>query len=66
MVDEVVVPQTKPFWKSKTLWFNAVAGVVTVFWPEVSKFLTPEQAGAIVIIGNAILRLVTVAPVGGK
>lgn len=53
----------KPFYLSKTLWFNAIVAVAAVFWPEVQKHISPEQAGAIVALGNVVLRFMTDSPV---
>ncbi len=55
----------KPFWKSKTLWFNVAAAAIV--WICSDNGLTPEQlvayATTIITAGNALLRLVTVEPV---
>lgn len=55
----------KPFWQSKTLWVNAAVAIGAVFWPEVQKVLTPEQAGLLVAVVNFGLRLITTQPVTG-
>lgn len=63
MGEVVVQGQAKAFWRSKTLIFNAIAAAAVVFWPEVQRYLTPEQAGAIVVAANVLLRFVTDSPV---
>lgn len=56
----------KPFWKSKTILVNVIAGVILYFFqmPEVGA--APELS-AIVLAGvNLLLRIVTKEPVGIK
>lgn len=54
----------KPFWKSKTLWFNlitialGVVQVVTEVYP-----LPVEVLGLVNGVGNVLLRVVTSEPV---
>lgn len=63
----MIVP--KPFWQSKTLWLNVGFGVATALWPYLQKVLTPEEAGAVVVIANMLVRFFTTQPVtvtGGK
>lgn len=55
---------SKPFWASKTLWVNAIAGVAavsTAFGLDLG--LNPEAqtaiVGGIMAIANMVLRLVT-------
>ena len=56
----------KPFWKSKTILVNVVAGVVLYFigMPEVGA--TPELSAMILAGVNLILRAVTSDPIGIK
>lgn len=63
------MPETKPFWKSKTLWFNLLAGILMVVDQnaEFIQNLLGENAyawlAAVVAGGNAFLRVITKAPV---
>jgi hypothetical protein len=58
----------KDFWKSKTLWFNALALIVIVveafgyadFVPDEN---IAEYAAAVITIANVILRFVTREPI---
>lgn len=65
------MPETKPFWKSKTLWFNLLAGVLMLV-DQNAEFLQNilgENAyawvAAVVAAGNAFLRALTNKPVAG-
>ena len=49
----------KPFWESKTFWFNFVVGVVALFWGDVKPYVSPEVAGLVVVAGNLVLRALT-------
>lgn len=51
--------ETKPWYKSKTIIFNILMGIITILWPYFKEYITPEQAGAFVVIGNMILRVLT-------
>lgn len=52
---------SKPFYKSKTLWFNLLAGAGAMFVPggAFEHVLGPTEVGLIMGIGNALLRFVT-------
>jgi hypothetical protein len=56
----------KPFWMSKTLWFNFLAGAATYLLNHSGAFsalgLTPEWQTTIILAVNVILRCVTNAP----
>jgi len=61
--------ETKPFYKSKTLWANLLAGLAAILTSFGFTFgLDPENQtaiiGGIMAIANMLLRLTTVAPVG--
>jgi len=62
---------TKPFWTSKTLIFNVIAGAVVVAgYFGYADFIPDEKAMALIMaIVNMVLRFVTTQPVsllGGK
>jgi hypothetical protein len=58
----------KPIWQSKTFWFNIVMAVVTMS-DHASAFgaVMPAEVGEalpyVVMVGNLILRVLTVGPV---
>jgi hypothetical protein len=58
---------SKPFWQSKTLWWNALAIVVTVAGSTAFQALLPANwmayDAAIVSVGNIVLRFVTTQPI---
>ena len=56
----------KPFWKSKTILVNVVAGLVLYFigMPEVGA--APELSVLVLAVINLILRAVTSDPIGVK
>lgn len=67
---ELKVVAAKPWWQSKTLWFNAlVAGLLVL---EVNfALLQPYLSGSVyawfsttLAVGNAMLRVITAAPLG--
>jgi hypothetical protein len=62
-------PETKPFWQSKTLWVNVIAGVATVAGVfKLDLGLTPEVqaelATGILAVVNIVLRFTTKTAVG--
>ena len=62
-------PETKPFWQSKTLWVNVLAGVATVAGVfKLDLGLTPEVqaelATGILAVVNIVLRFTTKTAVG--
>lgn len=66
---EPVLAVPKPWWKSKTLWFNILVAAllaVEMNLPNLQDFIEPEQyaylLGAVNLI-NVVLRAVTKAPV---
>jgi len=64
------VPVVKPWYASKTLWVNAVAGLAAVTGAlGLDLGLDPDTqvalVGGILAVVNIVLRLVTKAPVGG-
>lgn len=62
----------KPFWKSKTIWFNACMGIFTFVSMNMEQFkagMTPEGfqiLATVITLGNVILRAFTEQPVGTK
>jgi len=61
--------ETKPFWQSKTLWVNVIAGVATVAGVfKLDLGLTPEVqaelATGILAVVNIVLRFTTKTAVG--
>lgn len=63
--------ETKPWFASKTLWANLIAGAVTLagaFGVDVG--LDPDAqaslVGGIMVVVNIALRFVTTQPLGGK
>ena len=56
----------KPFWKSKMILFNVVAGVAIYFFnmPEVGA--SPELLAMVTAAINVALRVITKEPVGLK
>lgn len=62
-------PETKPWYLSKTLIVNVLAGLATVLGVfKIDVGLTPEVQAQLVVgilaVANIVLRLVTKAPVG--
>lgn len=54
-----MVEYSKPFYKSKTLWFNAVTGILAAFQAVVPS----EYVVLVNVVGNILLRFVTTQPV---
>jgi len=56
----------KPFWKSKTILFNVIAGAVLYFvqMPEVGA--APELSALVLAGANLVLRAVTKEPISTK
>lgn len=56
--------------ESWTVWFNVLVGVATFFWPTLQSHISPEEAGAFVVVGNLLLRIfktqTAIAPIGGE
>ena len=51
---------TKTFWHSKTLWVNALMGIALIVQAATgTAWLDTEAQGAIVVIVNLILRIIT-------
>ena len=58
-----VLVTPRKWYSSKTLWANtiaAVAGLIQYFGP--GFLIPPEEQGAILVVVNIILRIVTKAP----
>lgn len=49
----------KPFWLSKTLWLNALAGVALFVQAKTGFVVSPEIQGYLLIAINAGLRAIT-------
>jgi len=62
------IQETKAWWKSKTIIFNVVSGLVGIATAlQADKGLPPhttEIFSTIVMVGNIILRLITDKPLG--
>ena len=62
---DVYVTETKPWWKSKTLWFNAIVGALAALEASanmIQPYLPSNVYGyglMLLIAGNAVLRIVT-------
>jgi len=56
----------KAWWRSKTLWVNLVAGVALLVQSQFGFVLDGEVQGAILMLINFALRLITNEPVGLK
>lgn len=55
--------QPKPFWESKTLWLNVVAGLVIVLQLALNQQLVPVQYQELALaVLNILLRLKTNQP----
>jgi hypothetical protein len=52
--------------KSRTFWFNAITGAITVIDALNGKVIPVEISGAVVAIGNVVLRLLTTKSVSEK
>lgn len=51
-----------PWWSSKTLWVNALAMVALVAQNAFGFVMDGEVQGALLILANLVLRLITKAP----
>jgi len=51
--------EVKPFWKSKTIWVNAIALVALIVQQATGFVVNPELQGFALIGVNALLRMVT-------
>jgi hypothetical protein len=50
---------TKVWYRSKTIWFNAILGSAVAFCLAIGYPLPEEVVAAIVTLGNIILRMIT-------
>ena len=57
---------TKAWWRSRTLWFNLVAGAALLLQAQFGFVLDPEAQATILAGVNLVLRLITGEPVGLK
>ena len=51
--------ETKAFWQSKTIWLNVLAAIGGIVQTYTGFVVSPEVQGAVLILLNVILRLVT-------
>lgn len=60
--------ENKSIWKSKTLWFNLISFVVLIVSAIAIPGLFNEKIvvvlGSVVTIGNGLLRMITIQPIG--
>jgi hypothetical protein len=56
----------KPFWKSKTVLFNAIMAAIMAGLGLPGVGASPELIGFVTAAGNFILRFLTKEPVGVK
>ncbi len=54
----------KPFWKSKTVWVNAIAFVAVVVQAATGFVVSPEIQGAVLTAVNLLLRFKTDEAIG--
>ena len=54
----------KPFWKSRTVWFNVLTAAATIAGAPAALGLNPTVAGLILTGANIGLRCLTHAPIG--
>ena len=52
--------------KSKTFWFNAVTGTLSIVDALNGKLIPVEISGTVIAIGNVILRLMTSTAIKDK
>lgn len=65
IMNPVIVIETKPWWRSKTLWFNSIVAGLGALEAS-AHLLQPYLPGniygyglALLTVGNAVLRIVT-------
>jgi len=58
------MPEGKSWYLSKTLWVNIIAIVVLLSKGLLGFDVTAEEAGAILVVVNVVLRAVTKEPLG--
>ena len=54
----------KAWWRSKTLWVNSIAAVALLVQSKTGFIVDAEVQGALLIVVNVILRLITKEEVG--
>lgn len=54
----------KPFWKSKTVWVNAITLGLHFAKPYVGIETIPDVNPSVLAVANIVLRLITKQPVG--
>ncbi len=55
----------KPWWQSKTIWFNVITGVVEIAQSLSGTGLVPPGILTVIVnMGNVLLRLITKSPIG--
>lgn len=69
-MDELKVSAVKPWYQSKTLWFNALlAGLIVLeanfaIWQPYLEGSVYAWFSTTLAVGNAVLRVITAAPLG--
>jgi hypothetical protein len=53
--------KAKPWWKSRTVWFNVASAIVTLAAAPIG--LSPATAAIVTAVGNVVLRTTTSGPV---
>ncbi len=51
--------ENKPWYASKTMWVNILAGLAMVVQSSTGFIVNPEAQAAVIVIANLILRAVT-------
>lgn len=62
-----MLPDSKPWYQSKTLWFNIASLVVALTaLPEFGALVPAEAVALIAVLGNLALRLLTDQPLSAR
>lgn len=51
--------KAKPFWQSKTLWMNVIAGVALIVQSQTGYLVTPDTQAFLLVCLNGVLRVVS-------
>lgn len=66
---KTLVPEPKPWYQSKTYWFNGLVGAALIAEqaiPALQSFMTPDNwaiASAAIVLVNLVLRKLTTQPI---